>query len=388
MPDKKKIVVAYVEAGMGHIVTAQAISDALKKYYSDKAEVKDVYFFQQQGDVKMVAFEQGLIEQVKLSNKVKGWGNVWFKAMQIGDNPQKLLHDIHETFFKNVKETSFELFSQLQCDIFVCTHYIPIHFACEYKALHPESKMKIVTYVPDNNVHGWWDNRVDLTITNNEKATQFAITTLGFPPTNIKTVPLLAREAIKNATADKQLCRQKFGIDPDAFAVVLADGAYASANMMSCTKELLKTDKKITVLAIAGKNEKAFAKLQEKIDNGEIPDNITLKPYRFLPDAYELYCAADIFVTKGGPNAICDSMFMHTPVIVNYCATPIEEYTAKLFCTTYKCGKYIRTKKAIRQQIERWIDNPEPLRKLQQNTLVFDVNSSGEKNIADLLMKL
>ena len=36
---KPRILITFVEAGMGHIVSAQAISDSLKKKYGDKMEI-------------------------------------------------------------------------------------------------------------------------------------------------------------------------------------------------------------------------------------------------------------------------------------------------------------------------------------------------------------
>ena len=37
---KKKVVIQFMEAGHGHIVTAEAIAECLEKKYSDKLEIE------------------------------------------------------------------------------------------------------------------------------------------------------------------------------------------------------------------------------------------------------------------------------------------------------------------------------------------------------------
>ena len=51
MTERKKplIVVDYVEAGIGHIVTAQAISDMLHEKYSEDFEILDNYSLRDSG---------------------------------------------------------------------------------------------------------------------------------------------------------------------------------------------------------------------------------------------------------------------------------------------------------------------------------------------------
>lgn len=384
---KPRIVVTYVEAGMGHITSARAISDALKRYYGDQAEILDVYFFQYQNDKSMIEFEHSTIEQVRISNKVKGWGDVWFQAMQFGGNPQKLLKVLHNSLFPAIKKKSFDLIDELKPDILVATHYLPAHFGLEYQELNPHSKMKTVIYDPDNNVHGWWDIRADLLITNNEYATEEAVEK-GFIRSKVKTVNFLARDNVLNTNGTKGEYRKKYGLRQNVFTVVLADGAYASANMMSFTRELLKTEYPLNVIAVAGKNKRAYKALNKCIEDEKVSPSVQLLPFGFTTDICELYRAADVFVTKAGPNAIVDSMFMHTPIIVNYWASPIELFTNELFINHYGCGETIKSKVKCRKRIEQFITNPKLLDPYIEKTNRFDKTQNGSKKAADYIIAM
>ena len=59
----KKILITYVEAGMGHITTAQAIADALKQYPNEDVEIIEKNIFHTHEKLKK--YEQFLINETK-----------------------------------------------------------------------------------------------------------------------------------------------------------------------------------------------------------------------------------------------------------------------------------------------------------------------------------
>ena len=69
-------------------------------------------------------------------------------------------------------------------------------------------------------------------------------------------------------------------------------------------------------------------KYQELVNSTK--PNITLIPLPFVTEAPEIYKCADIFVTKAGPNAITDAVFMGTPIMTNFYSGEIEKTSSKL----------------------------------------------------------
>ena len=382
MKRKIKILVTFIEAGMGHIVTAQSIYEALKQKKDDNIEVIDSYILHRTPLLKK--YEDFLVEQTKLSSSNKFHSKSQFVAMKIF-GPQTSLRFVHSTVYKKQRNAYVEELKKINPDIIIDTHYFAAHCACYYRD-HFKKSVKVVTYNPDNNTHGWWDKNVDYFITNNDMATREAIEKLKIPKDRVKQVFFITRKAVAETDKPKEFYREKFNIPKDKFAVVLADGVYAKAKLPEFVDELLKSQKEMTIVAIAGKNKELYQKYTS--EDMKVPPNITFLPFEFTPLAHEIYCACDLFITKGGPNAILDAVFMRTPILVNYCASDIERQTCKLFVNEYNCGVEIKDKKKAREFVENCIDNPKILQKYVQNEEKFDKNRNGATEIADFVLDL
>lgn len=383
---KIKILIPYVEAGMGHIVTSQAISESLKKLNNENLEIICCKAFQDSKDPDLIKYEKGIVEQVKMANKLAGYGNFQFAMMQLF-GPQTSLKFVHSTVFAKIKKKTMEYFASFKPDVIISTHYVTTHFAIELKNRFLP-KLSVITYDPDPNVHGWWDTRTDLFITNNEQATIEAIQTRGFTPSQIRQVFFVTRNSVINCNLTKDEAREKLNIPVNKFTVILADGAYASSKLKEYTNELLKTDLPITILVIAGKNQKVYEYFTKKIGKNKIPNNITLRVYGFVNNIAEMYKASDIFITKAGPNAILDSLFMHTPIMVNFYASPVEKATCKLFVNHFKCGVKCLNKVKAREMIEGWINDKtrKELQTYSHNSLYFDKTKNGADEIAKIVL--
>ena len=271
----------------------------------------------------------------------------------------------------------------MHADAIVSTYFVPHYVACSAKK-RGLIKSKIITYNPDHNCHGWWDRRGDLFINNNPIATEQAIKK-HFKKDKVKTVNFLARKAIVDCNESKEYFREKYGIDKNKFAIILADGAYAAARLEEYTDMLLTIDLPLTIVAICGKNNKLLEKYNKIKEN--LPPNITLMPLGFQTAIHELYKACDLFITKAGPNAITDCMFMNTPALTNFYSGTIEKTTNQLITEKYKTGIYCPDIKKAKLLIESYTKNPSLLDEMRENTKQFDKNKNGADEIADYIIK-
>ncbi len=380
---KKRILLTYMESGMGHITSIKSISDALIKLNDGSFELIDSYIMQEDKNPTLIKFNNFIIHQTQQTNKIKGYGAFVFTILEILGK-QKFMVGIHHTLFRKALNEALKSIDKYKPDVIVSTHYFMTLCAIEYKKRYNKNCI-VVTYNPDNNIHTWWDNRDGLFIVNNPEAYKEAIERRHFNPDEVKQVYFTARDEIISAHQDKKLYRQKHNIPQDKFCVIIADGAYARAKSKDVCNELLKTDLPITIIMLAGKNEKVYNYFKEKEPHTR--PNITLITSGFTTEAYELYCASDVFITKAGPNAILDSVFMNTPIIVDYYAHPIEKATTKLFVDKFKCGLAIYKPKKIRKKIEEFIKNPELLTPYIENCKKIDKNQNGAENVAKYIIE-
>ena len=375
-----KILITYVEAGNGHRVASQAIADALKEQNKNKdIEIIEKNLFEE--DPKLKKYENFLIKEVKKASISPIHSNIQLTAMHIlgSKNTLKLVNGV---IYKKVRDIYIEKLKEIDPDIIVDTYYFCTYCAVTYRNKFKPS-CKVITYDPDNNVHGWWDNRVDKFVVNNDYAYNQAFKQ-GFKKSQVVQAPFITRKCILETQKTKEFYREKYNIPQNDFVVKLADGLYGKAKMKSFIYELIKIEKPLSIIAIAGKNEELYTELQEL--KKTIPDNIKLFPFPFVTEINELISASDIFITKAGPNAVLDSVYLNVPIIINYYANLIEKTTKKVFIDKYKCGLYIPNKTKCKDYIEKCIDTPQILDEYIQNTKVFDKTKNGAPVIAKLIL--
>ncbi len=377
----KKILVTFVEAGLGHIVTAQAILDALAVASDGDVEIiaKDVF---RENEI-LRKHEEFLIKETKKASAEPLHSPMQLFFMKIIGS-QNTLKFVHSTVYRKAVNAYVKELDKIKPDVIIDTHFFTSYAAITYRdRLNP--KCKVITYNPDNNVHGWWCRKVDYFIVNNDLAYKQALDKK-FAPEKVKQVFFIIRKDVIGADGSKEDYRRKHGIPLDTFAVKIADGAYAEAKLESFVHELIKIDKPLTIVAIAGKNEEMYAKLLEL--KKSVPPNINLMPFAFVKDIHELFGACDLFITKAGPNAILDSVFMRTPVVVNYWANKIEWTTKELFINQLGCGEIITDKVKARQFVEKCIEDRSILNKYIENEKKFDKHKNGATEIASFVLDL
>lgn len=170
---KPRVLLTYIESGMGHIMSMQAILDGLKSEENiDKIELIESYIMNE-GSKETEQFEKFLSSCTKKTNKHKAFGIGIFWFLEIAGKAH-FMRLIHRTIFKKFTAATIESMRKYQPDVIISTHYFITFAALELKKKYMPN-LVVITYNPDNNVHVWWDNRSDLFINNNLKACNEAI---------------------------------------------------------------------------------------------------------------------------------------------------------------------------------------------------------------------
>ena len=383
MPKNKyRVLVTYMEAGMGHIISADAIADALETWYPDEVEVTRSHIFTETGNRALAAHEKQFVREVRFAQRFRS--HFFFLTfLQYLLPPLASLKLTYNVAYPRVKKALQNIMMEKDPDMVFCTHWTPLHAAVEAK-VHRGATFLTGLYVPDPNVHGWWDKRTDLCLVNNKWAYEDAIRE-GFSPQQLVLSKFILRKAVREATKDKAELRRRHNLPLDRFTVVLADGAYASAKIRPFADEFLKIDRPFTMLVIAGSNEEVYNHYAALVGH---TGQIELHVYRFVEDAHELYGASDLFVTKAGPNAILDSVWMDTPIMSNYYSSPIERITNRLYVDEHHVGTYVDDPVEGARQLTAYIDDPETLAPYIENCRKFVRDCvGGEKEMADAIME-
>ncbi len=348
---KKRILVTYIEAGFGHITTANSIADAIEALHDPNIELIRKYTFHD--DPLLQKVEKNFVKEVK-------WANMfpWHTYIQMAATHILGIHNslpfVVATVYRRACKQYLKVLEQVKPDIIIDTHFLTSFFATQYRdKIDPH--VKVVTYDPDNNVHNWWNIRVDKFIVNCRLAFHDALEH-DFTRKQLMIVPFVTRKEIMEVTDTPAFFREKYHLPEDRFTVMVAAGGYGRSGMSRVIAALMNVKHPITVIAICGTNTRLYQRLQKL--KAEVAPRIDLRPYEFVPHVYELNRAADVLLTKGGPNAMLDSVLMGVPVGVFYCASPIEYQSMHLFTSILNCGRFLKTSFKIVRWINECVTNP------------------------------
>ncbi len=377
----KRILVSYIEAGFGHITTANSIADAIDALNDPEIEVIRKYVFEDSPELDKM--ERKFIHDVKVAN-IFPWHNYIQMAATHIFGIHNSLPFVVSTVYGRLRTIYLKMLEEIHPDIIIDTHYLTSFLSTQYRD-RVDPHVKVITYNPDNSVHNWWNIRVNKFIVNCDLAYEDAIKH-DFKKEQLLTVPFVTRKEIMDVRKDKNYYRQKYDLPEDRFTVMVAAGGYGRSGMKRVVHALTHVKRPITIIAICGTNKRLYNQLMER-RHVMHSTRIDIRPYEFVNKVYELNRAADLFLTKGGPNAMLDSVLMGVPFGVFYCASNIEYMSNRLFTRELHCGRFLPQSKQIVKWVEECVDNPSILQPYIDATKEVYRRGNGAVQIAQFIQE-
>lgn len=372
---KFRVVFPFVEAGLGHIMPMTAIADIMQEKYGDRVEVIRTDFFKDTDNPNLRSIEQEFEKEVKLHNKNKLRGTLQFLLMSICGTRLTMKY-LMEQRYKKGFAAAINYIKSLNADIIFNTHFSTLYYACEARN-RGVFNAQIMAYCPDPIIGRQWDSRVDLIGLSSELGKQKVIKSNRFDNNQVNVVPFFIRREVNNFNLSKAEYRAQLCL-PEQFTVLLADGAYGAGKLKKTVYELLKSKKKMTVIAVCGKNDKLFKEFSSIC----APENITFRAYGFTDKMLTLSAACDLFVGKAGASNLAEPAYFGAPAIITFRATPVEKWISEHYVK--HVGSAIRQeniKKAIKL-IEHFTDSPLSMEPYQKACL-SQHRSDGAELFAD-----
>ena len=375
---KKRVLVTFFEAGFGHVTTATSIADSIEALHDPSIELIRRYTFHD--DPYLRSIERKFVKDVKWANTFP-----WHTRIQMAATHLFGIHNslplVVSTVYRRARKRYLQILEEIKPDIIIDTHYLTSFLATQYRDMI-DPHVKVVTYNPDNIVHNWWNIRVDKFIVNCPLAFHDALKH-DFTRKQLILVPFVTRGEIMAVTQPKSYYREQYGLPQDRFTVMVAAGGYGRSGMNRVVHALLKVKYPITLIAICGTNTRFYNQLMRIKD--KVAPHIDLRPYEFVNRVYELNRAADVFLTKGGPNAILDSALMEVPIGVFYCASNIEYAAMHLFTSDLNCGRFFTHSHRIAKWINECVADPSILDIYRESEQAIRAKGNGSDKIATFI---
>jgi 1,2-diacylglycerol 3-beta-galactosyltransferase len=148
-----------------------------------------------------------------------------------------------------------------------------------------------------------------------------------------------------------EVLRRRLGLPVDRFTVLLTGGAEGAARIDRQAEVLLRHFDDLTVVAVCGRNERLQRSLR--------PSN-RLVVKGFVRNMADWMGAADVVVTKAGPQTIAEATACGTPLLIGS-HVPGQENGNTEYCVTSGAGRVAANSRQLVREVERLKENPRTL---------------------------
>lgn len=195
----------------------------------------------------------------------------------------------------------------------------------------------------------------------------------GVPEEKIYPLGIPTFDSFAKSETREELCKRE-RLDPEIPTVLLMAGSFGVTGVLDFYEQLAKTDEKIQMIVITGRNIKLFDHFDKKIQ--ELDTSRNTKLLYFVDNVEDYMHIADLIVTKPGGLTVTESIACHLPMAI-YSAYPGQEADNVDFLLKQKAAVLIDKKDGAKQIIEL-LNSPEKLSEMKENCKKLALPNAAE----------
>lgn len=342
-------------AGAGHVRAAQALEHAFRDLNAVR-NVQHVDTLRYTTGVFRNLYSKAYIDMANKAPEVLGWLYDHF------DKPWR--NERRRLAFDKLNTVRFvKMLMKHRPDIVVCTHFLPAEII---SYLRDERKVDFpqAVVVTDMDVHSMWlcRNVEHYYVALDE--TKEHLTRLGIPAGTVS-VTGIPIDPVFNIPKDKQAMRQKYGLAPDVWTILVSAGGFGVGPMEHLMEALMQMRRPAQVIAICGRNDDLRLRLQQQAARASASP-VRIHAIGYTTDMDEYMAASDMIVGKPGGLTTAEALARGLVfVIVN----PIPGQEERNADHLLEQGAAVRCNNlpVLAWKIERLIDDEERWKTMQAN---------------------
>lgn len=308
----KRFLFIFSDTGGGHRAAAQAVSDELLRLYGSAIHIDMADIFIELGRWPINRLPRWYPAMVKLN------GVPWGLGYRLTNQPE--LVEAFTSLAGPYTHRPLQCFLQRYTpDVVVSFHSIP-NCALQNELRGLGWQLPTATVVLDMvNVHAaWFAPGFDLYIVPTAAARERALG-WGIPAERLEVIGMPARRRFVEAQQlSRPAARARLGLPPDQPIVLLVGGGEGMGPLAPVVEALARRGPDARLIAIAGHNRALYAQLSAL----ELPAPVQVEG--FVANMELWLRAADILVTKAGPNTLAEAFIAGLPLVL-YAALPGQE---------------------------------------------------------------
>ena len=366
---KKRILLTYAMYGNGH----RAIAEYIEKYFKTQDEELEIL------SIDLLKYSTPILG--RLSQKVTDF---FLLKFPLG---WSFIYDLFDSKFNSVVATkiSLQLFKNKRMrkvitdfdpDLVISTHFYGsslIDYYIKKGILNP----KLITVVTDYEAQAMWlrgykrdeaiivADRDEISYLEKKGVKRNKIKAIGIP-IHPQTDPLFnVEESTKKYGFS--------GVRP--ICLFFGGGGNGGTHSLPYIRRIIRGNLDFDIIYVAGKNQKAKAKVDKWIRNYNIKN---IKTFGFVNNVPELLQICDFVVSKPGGAQTTESLYFKKPVIMINCSGGQERANYKYFVKN-GYGRMFRTSLGFYKYLKFISDNPEVIDRMKKNMAKNDNDKAMEK---------
>lgn len=199
--------------------------------------------------------------------------------------------------------------------------------------------------------HFWVHPEIDTYIVAHEQVAERLQCLYGVNPEQIRVHGIPVRRAFAAAAyVKKAYWKQKLGLSPDLFTVLVAGGEGGYGRMDEVVSALMKSEEALQVVVITGRNEALRKRLEAEWTRTVPPHPLAIRGYE--PELWSWLGAADVYVTKPGGISCAEALAMRTPLIL-YQPLPGQERHNAAFLLRHEAAVLAERPQSITEAVQQ-----------------------------------
>jgi processive 1,2-diacylglycerol beta-glucosyltransferase len=300
----KRILVASVSAGAGHV----RAGEALKKWGEKDLGVGYIEHRDVLGFTSSAYKEFYAGSYLRMANSAPElWGYLFRRYdRKEKDFTQKILHLINKLstgkFAKYVRENEF--------DSVIATHFLAAEILLREKR-HHRYPGKIYIVVTDFGVHRFWViPELDGYFVATEEVKE-ELMLRGIPEGRIFVTGIPVLPEFSEPVDRKAVCKE-LGFSADIPTFLVMGWGFGIGESMRSIAEMLASGSGVQIIFICGRNEK----IKTELERLEFPDNVRARILGFVEDVWKYMEVANVIFTKPGGLTISEALARSVPILI------------------------------------------------------------------------
>lgn len=347
-----RVLILYVEAGLGHRKAAEAIADEFKarRHPQVQIEIRDALektnwlFRKSYAPVyhQMVMHAPGL------------WGFFFW----LTDLPlvYALIRPLR-TFWNWCQSTELRAYlAENQFDFILFTHFFPAEVAATLKQ-KGRLKSTLVTVVTDVIPHHVWQNTGTDHYWVMAEESRKTLHQRGTPKEQIIVggIPISALFLKEGASSKFEFASE---LSQNRLTILFTSGSFGTGPTSKVLQVLEALRDKIQVLVVCGLNQTLF----QVLNRTRYPFPVIL--FGLIKNMHEIMPLADLLIAKPGGITMCESLVKRVPMII-LAAIPGQETHNAEWLLAHKAAFQARTPKEVKSAVARLLAEPDLLGKMR-----------------------